>query len=184
MKIHDRITASLLFLLVGCGSTATRRDATCAGTLQGLASRLVEAAELRTDLSSVRVHLGGIRTSTRDEELARTSLSYMHQLEALEMELEHELVMSLSPRMHVLDDELTREEHDGLLDPILVGVRLGATHTLVGDFARRDQEQAPAASRREQPQDERPRASDQPTQADAGGRATDVPFQFLEERSS
>lgn len=131
--------ALLCVAVAGCKSgRSSERDAGLRAeeSVQRIAARLIDAAEQRTDLSSMRVVIDGVREAQPRFTHPIPSLARAQELETISAELEHELVMALSDRLHILDTrgQAASAPSSGPVDVGALAEHWGATHALVGEF--------------------------------------------------
>src|SRR5262245_52841228 len=103
--------------------------------LDGLAVRLVEAAQARVDLRQARVWVAGIHQT--QPQITRAGMSQPRE-DLIGSRLDHEFVIALAGRLNVLESELS-DPPATLEGKVALGERAtayGATHVVIGEYVR------------------------------------------------
>ncbi len=103
-----------------------------------IADQLVKSAELRADLSTMRVIVYGNQEARPEKGLAYRNLSNPEELGFITRELEHEFMLALSGKLHLLDVELAGTNAPKLGQTSIqdAAEHYAATHVLVSEFVR------------------------------------------------
>jgi len=134
----------------GCLSTSVERgteptvNLEIDASIERLADTLVRAAEVRIDVSAMRLCVHEFQGSTAEQVYGHWVKQQGLELSSVGAALEHEFMVALSSRLHLLDSSLAGPGAPRLhADPLeAVADHVGATHALVGSFMRRDDQLA------------------------------------------
>ena len=129
--------ASSLALACASSRSSPAEEGSRGESLTRIADELVGSAELRADLSAMRVHVARLVESDLDPSEAWRRTARAGRFETVPDEVRSELVLALSRRLHVLDPSLAGETD---LDSSVQDAarQLGATHVVLASYVHED----------------------------------------------
>ena len=134
----------ILFLALSAVASCTSTSSLSgAQAVDRITDRLVESAELRTDVRSLRVCVHWIREVNPQAGVRVSEIGSRHgRGKGVEQELQHRFIDSLSNRLNVIEFELAEQEDPEVMTSGMEALieAYGVTHILVGDFVRRGKE--------------------------------------------
>lgn len=140
-------TAALIGIAVAassCNSTPQQADSYSAlqEAVTEIANRLIEAAELRIDMRTVRVCVHEIGADPMESRAMAASSLTVPGDDWVGRELQKEIVVAIANRLNVVDTELGRMNAPDLRKTTLhdAAKHFGASHFLVGDYVSRGDE--------------------------------------------
>jgi len=136
------LAALLLAFLAttGCATTGTRVGSPA---IEAITKRLIEGAELRTDIRSVTACVHYIHSlKPKAGTSAMRGVSGHGGNSPIGAELQQKFVVALSNHLNVVEFELIEASNPDLVMGNLkgLGASFGVTHVLVGEFVRREEE--------------------------------------------